>query len=234
MKFCRMRNLSADTAWLDPESFWLSGICREAAGGRVVMLAVNTGKHHFGCQMGVGFSMQQHQQLVQRGGEQYVGARSTAAQPQLPTRTTAPNHSQTHTFISIRKAGSPNPSAFFTVSSSRATTIAFLTPAAAGAWASMQDHIGAETGPEKRPASSSKSTTQHSSSSSSSQPAIKMQPPASQLEHYCFVLSSTASGPSPRSAQHAHPRLTFPAAPGSSPDRRTFSAHTDSMPPGQA
>lgn len=32
MKFWRMRNLRAETAWLEPESFWLSGICTQQRG----------------------------------------------------------------------------------------------------------------------------------------------------------------------------------------------------------
>lgn len=35
---CRMRNLRADTAWLLPEFFWLSGICLEGGNGASVVV----------------------------------------------------------------------------------------------------------------------------------------------------------------------------------------------------
>ena len=162
-KFWRMRNLRALTAWLDPTSFWLSGICgraggaREAGRQRWTSSTRGEGQQRWPPSQGTQHGQHVWARAVQIWKE--VGGMQGAAlhagrcchlrcsqphtitthpqavpthwhpptHPHPPTR--PPTHPLTPTLRSILNAGRPKPSAFVLVSSSRATTMAFFTPA---------------------------------------------------------------------------------------------------------
>lgn len=130
------------------------------------------------------------------------------------------------TAMSMRNAGRPKPSAFVLVSSSSATTIMFFTPAERRQLRGSPMPNSSKLVPHR--ASSSTTEVQLWARFSAQHPAamicVRSQAQYRQATHSA---ASTHQPPMPPAPTHTHSRQHPPA-------RLAFSAHTLSMPPGQA